>query len=160
MKNFYLWEDLGRGADGRAFLVSGGTRNAVGVLKFFNKDAEKNARHEMQMWKEVYPELEPVKKTVRVLQVMGNTALLMPWFQPPDRTESELTAVEATLKNDYKDRGVRHYDVAWWNVGVYGKGDQTKAIVFDMQSVRHIEQDPLDDWVNTSVESLSKKLSS
>jgi hypothetical protein len=35
VKNFYLWEDLGHGADGRAFLVSGGTRGAVGVLKFF-----------------------------------------------------------------------------------------------------------------------------
>ena len=38
VKNFYFWEDLGRGADGRAFLVSGGTRGAVGVLKFFFQD--------------------------------------------------------------------------------------------------------------------------
>jgi len=36
VKNFFLLEDLGHGADGRAFLVSGGTKRAVGVLKFFD----------------------------------------------------------------------------------------------------------------------------
>ena len=160
VKNFFLWEDLGTGADGRAFLVTGGSRNAVGVLKFFFTDAERKAKHEMQMWRVAYSHLAPVKKTVRTLQVMGNTALLMPWFQAPERTQSELDAIMDTLRNDYVAKGVRHDDVAWRNIGIYRKSDgQIGAVVFDMQRVQSAKQDPQDDWVTRAVESLSKKLS-
>ena len=48
VKNYFFWEDLGRGADGRAFLVSGGSKGAVGVLKFFFKDAETKLRKKNQ----------------------------------------------------------------------------------------------------------------
>ena len=51
VSNFFLWEDLGHGADGKAFLVSGGTKGAVGVLKFFYSDEkDKEAEHEKDMW--------------------------------------------------------------------------------------------------------------
>ena len=159
VNNFFVWEDLGTGADGRAFLVSGGSKNAVGVLKFFFTDAERKARHEMEMWTAVYSHLAPVKKTVRTLQVMGSTALLMPWFQAPARTKSELDAINVTLRNDYVAKGVRHNDVAWRNVGIYHESDcQIRAVVFDMQRVQRVTQDPQDDWVTPAVDSLSKKL--
>eukprot|EP00977_Amphora_coffeiformis_P001894 scaffold362_cov176-Amphora_coffeaeformis.AAC.20 len=118
-EEIFLWEDLGRGADGRAFLVSGGTKGAVGVLKFFFQDPEQKAMHEERMWKEVYSHLSPVAKIVRIVRFMGQTALLMPWFQCPERTKSTLDAVEKTLREDFMKKGIRHSDVAWRNVGVY-----------------------------------------
>ena len=156
VKNFFLWEDLGHGADGRAFLVSGGTKGAVGVLKFFFRDPEVKAQHEESMWKKVYSHLLPVKKSVRIVRVMGQTALLMPWFQCPERTQSTLDAVEKTLREDFMDKGFRHDDVAWRNVGVYCDDGQTKAVVFDMQKVHCVESQ--EDWVTSAVASLSQKL--
>jgi len=157
VKLFFLWEDLGHGADGRAFLVSGGTKGAVGVLKFFFQDPERKAQHEERMWKEAYSHLSPVAKTVRIVRVMGQTALLMPWFQGPERTKSTLDAVEKTLREDFLEKGIRHGDVAWRNVGVYLCEDgQTKAVVFDMQQVHFVESQ--DDWVTPAVASLSERL--
>ena len=115
--------------------------------------------HEMEMWTAAYSQLAPVTKTLRTLQVLGNTALLMPWFQAPKRTESELAAIKVTLREDFVKKGIRHDDVAWRNDGVYREGGRTKAVVFDMQSVHRVEQGPHDDWVTPAVESLSKKLS-
>jgi hypothetical protein len=157
VKCFFLWEDLGHGADGKAFLVSGGTRGAVGVLKFFFTDPDKKARHEESMWKRVYLHLSPVATTVRTVQVMGQAALLMPWFQCPERTEENLEAVKKTLTNDFMGKGFRHDDVAWRNVGIYCQGGQTKAVVFDMQQVYCVENQN-EDWVTPAVASLSKKL--
>lgn len=158
VKRFFLWEDLGHGADGRAFLVSGGTRGAVGVLKFFYKDPEKKAQHEERIWKQVYSHLPPVDSTVRTVQVMSQAALLMPWFQCPERTKSTLDAVEKTLREDFMAKGFRHDDVAWRNVGVYyGDDGQTKAVVFDMQQV-YVVENKEKDWVKSAVMSLSQKL--
>ena len=160
VKKFFFWEDLGTGADGRAFLVSGGTKNAVGVLKFFFTDAERKANHEKQMWRAVYSHLAPVKKTVRTLQVMGNTALLMPWFQASAQTQSELNAIMVMLRNDYVAKGFCHNDVAWRNIRIYrGSDSRIRAVVLDMQQVQPARQDPQDNWVTPAVESLSKKLS-
>ena len=156
VKNFFLWEDLGTGADGRAFLVSGGTKGAVGVLKFFHKDAERKALYEERMWKTIYSHLAPVSSP-RIVQVMGATALLMPWFQCPGRTEQELEAVKLTLTNDFQKKGLRHDDVAWRNVGIYqSEHGQIKAVVFDMQQV--VENHQEEDWVESAVLSLSRKL--
>ena len=115
------------------------------------------AKHEEQMWKLVYRHLPPVK-TVRVVQVMGQTALLMPWFQSPERTRPTLAAVEQTLSKDFRDKGFRHRDVAWRNVGVYrGDNGETKAVVFDMQSVGSVKNQQ-ENWVPAAVESLAEKL--
>jgi hypothetical protein len=158
VKRFFLWEDLGHGADGRAFLVSGGTKGAVGVLKFFYFGPEKKAQHEARMWKQVYSHLSPVDSTVRTVQVMCQTALLMPWFQCPERTKSTLDAVEMTLREDFMAKGIRHDDVAWRNVGIYyGNDGQTKAVVFDMQKVKVVENQEK-DWVKSAVMSLSQNL--
>jgi hypothetical protein len=159
VKNFFLLEDLGHGADGRAFLVSGGTKGAVGVLKFFYADPDKKAQREENMWKKVYSHLLPVVKTVRIVQVMGQSALLMPWFQCPERTKSTLDAVEKTLREDFMAERICHGDVAWRNVGVYSDDGQTKAVVFDMQTVHDFVQNKdEEDWVKSAVAALSKNL--
>jgi hypothetical protein len=158
VKNFYFWEDLGHGADGRAFLVSGGTRGAVGVLKFFFQDPEAKAQYEEKMWKAVYSHLPPVANTVRIVKVMGQTALLMPWFQCPKRTQSELDAVQKTLSEDFKNKGIRHEDIAWRNVGVYhGDNGELQAVVFDMQKVCYVANLE-EDWVQPAITSLSQEL--
>jgi hypothetical protein len=158
VKCFFLWEDLGHGADGRAFLVSGGTKGAVGVLKFFYTEPATKAQHEASTWKKVYGHLSPVATTVRTVQVMGQTALLMPWFQCPARSQSNLEAVKETLTDDFMGKGIRHDDVAWRNVGVYRQGGQTKAVVFDMQKVYCVEKHEKEDWVTPAVARLSKKV--
>jgi hypothetical protein len=158
VKNFYFWEDLGHGADGRAFLVSGGTRGAVGVLKFFFQDPEAKAQYEEKMWKAVYSHLPPVANTVRIVKVMGQTALLMPWFQCPKRTQLELDAVQKTLSEDFKNKGMRHEDIAWRNVGLYhGDNGELQAVVFDMQKVCYVANQE-EDWVQPAITSLSQKL--
>jgi hypothetical protein len=157
VKCFFLWEDLGHGADGRAFLVSGGTKGAVGVLKFFYTNPNTKAQHEASMWENIYSHLPPVA-AVRTVQVMGQTSLLMPWFQCPARTQSNLEAVQKTLTDDFMKKGFRHDDVAWRNVGVYREGGQTKAVVFDMQQVYCVEKHEKEDWVTPAVARLSEKL--
>jgi hypothetical protein len=156
VKMFFHWEDLGHGADGRAFLVSGGTKGAVGVLKLFYTDPQNKSQHEEIMWKEVYSHLFPVANSVRTVEVMGQTALLMPWFQCPKRTQSSLDAVEKTLREDFMEKGIRHDDVAWRNVGVYSDNGQTKAVMFDMQKVHFKKKQ--EDWVESAVAALSQKL--
>ena len=111
------------------------------------------------MWKGVYSRLPPVKDTSRIVQVMQQTALLMPWFQYPERTEETLQAVETTLRKDFYEKGFRHGDVAWRNVGVYQDNSNglVKAVVFDMKRV--VESHPKEeDWVESAVLSLSRKL--
>jgi hypothetical protein len=88
---------------------------------------------------------------------MGQTALLMPWFQNPKRNQSTLEAVEKTLSEDFMERGIRHDDVAWRNVGVYREKGQTKAVVFDMQQVACVENQK-EDWVKTAIACLSQPL--
>ena len=156
VKNYFIWEDLGRGADGRAFLVSGGTKGAVGVLKFFFKDAETQAQKEESRWKSVYSHLPAVAHSLRVTRVMGHTTLLMPWFQTPRRTQATLDAVAKTLREDFMANGFRHGDVAWRNVGVYREDGEMRAVVFDMQKVDPCEANT--DWVTSAVASLSAKL--
>jgi hypothetical protein len=155
VKWFCLLEDLGHGADGRAFLVSGGTKGAIGVLKFFFEDAEQSAHHEAEMWKAAYSHL-PAVSSVRVVKAMGHTALLMPWFQTPTRNEDTLAAIQSTLQDDFMHRGYRHDDVAWRNVGVYTDAGQLKAIVFDMKRVSLDANQ--EDWVTAAVSSLRRKL--
>jgi hypothetical protein len=151
VRNFNMWEDLGKGADGRAFLVSGGTSQAVGVLKFFAKDPQFSAQKEAGIWQRVYSHLAPID-SVRVVKVMSHHALLMPWFQSPTRDEDTLEAICTTLKEDYQENGLMHGDVAWRNVGVYRHNGKTAAVVFDMQSVVSKAQD--DAWINEARQKL------
>jgi hypothetical protein len=55
------------------------------------------------------------------------------------------------------ERGIRHDDVAWRNVGVYREKGQTKAVVFDMQQVACVENQK-EDWVKTAIACLSQTL--
>ena len=81
---FYVWDDLGHGIDGRALLVSSRS-GAVAVLKFFfdAQNGAANAGRECAWWHEVYPRFG---RHVRVVQAAERPALLMPRLAVPDRT--------------------------------------------------------------------------
>lgn len=157
VKHFFVWEDLGTGTEGKAFLVSGGTNGAVRVLKFFFETTKIKARKEESRWKSVYSHLPAVAESLRVTRVMDEHRLLMPWFQTPRRTQETLDAVAKKSKEDFKAKGFRHGDVAWRNVGVYRADDgEPRAIVFDMQTVEPCKANV--DWVTPALASLAGKL--
>ena len=105
--------------------------------------------HEENIRKAVYSHLSSVAKGVRIMAAMGQTALLMPWFQCPERTKSTLDAVEKTVREDFMKKGMHHGDLAWQNVGVYNENSQAKAVVFDMQKVQCVEYQ--ENWVAPAV---------
>jgi hypothetical protein len=152
-KNFFFWEELGHGAHGRVFLVSGGAKGNVGVVKFFHKKHTKNAAAELAWWKKVYGSDNTIPNP-RMVRLMGKAALLMPWFQSPDRNESTLLAVQTALQQ-YHRSGVVHQDVAWRNVGVYDEGQ--KAVVFDMGQVRALQEKEDDAWIARALTKLLSK---
>jgi hypothetical protein len=156
VSNFNIWEELGHGAHGRACLVSGGLKHAVGVLKFFHEstDAKQDAAAEERAWKRVYAELAPVRG-VRVVQVMQRWTLLMPWFAPPTRDSTTLAAIEKTLRDNFHKKGLEHQDVKWRNIGVYTSEGAVKVVVFDLTGLR---QNQDDGWIKTAVASLREGL--
>ena len=92
------------------------------------------------MWQSMYSHLPAVAHSLRVTRVMGHTALLMPWFQTPQRTQEALDTVAKTLREDSMNNGFCHGDVAWRNVDVYRKDGELRAVVFDMQKVDRFVQ--------------------
>jgi hypothetical protein len=155
--NFFFWEELGRGASGKVYLVSGGAKGSVGVIKFFFNDKKAAAKSEQEWWGKVYGHLPGVAK-VRTVELMGQTALLMPWFAPPTLDKVTLDAVERTLKEDYHKKGLVHEDVAWRNIGVYNSEEGIQAVAYDMGNLRPVNEDESDKWVATAVERLRTKL--
>ena len=128
VSNFYFWEELGSGVHGKTYLVSGGS-GSVGVLKFFYGKKERQADDECKWWHLVYCSL-PVVSNVRVVRVMGQDALLMPWFACPTRNVETQRAVVTTLKGHYHAAGCVHEDVRWRNVGVYTSNGALAAVVY------------------------------
>jgi hypothetical protein len=161
VKNFFIWEELGHGAEGKAFLVSGGSQGNVGVAKFYFRHQGTNAASESQNWTNVYkPDRLPQVTSVRVIRLMGleKEVLLMPWFATPKRDEKTLQAIQDTLKRDFQGNGFVHHDVAWRNVGTYHSKDGTlKAVLFDMSSVQQFRQRDT-GWVINAITNLRKKL--
>ena len=87
------------------------------------------------MWKGENSHLPLVAQTVRIVSALGQTALPI---LCPESTQSTLDSVEKTLREDFRDESFCHDDVAWWNVGVYCDGRQTKAVMFEMQKVYYV----------------------
>jgi hypothetical protein len=155
-QNFFIWEELGRGASGKVYLVSGGKRGCVGVVKFFFHERDCTLEAEQNWWHKIYLDL-PGVPNVRIIPILGQRALLMPWFARPMRDQSTLEAVERTLLNDYDGKGFVHRDVAWRNVGVYQGKDGIEAVVYDMGHVTSKAEED-EGWVAIAVRSLRQKL--
>ncbi len=104
------------------------------------------------MWHKAYPQF---KKKVVYETWCGRPALMMPHFSAitAQKREEMLGLIEHMLREDFDRRGLVHGDVAWRNVGLYKKGEQTKAVVFDMAKV---EEKKLSNgqWVEVAFQKL------
>ncbi len=63
----------------------------------------------------------------------GRKALLMPQFDTPARDDSTLVLVEQCLRERFVALNLMHGDVRRGNVGVYKRGAETNAVVFDLE---------------------------
>ena len=120
MKNFYVWENLGHGVSGHAFLISSKSTDSpvVGVMKCFflqtNEDKETKQKAqdgEAEVWKRVYPNYQCHE--VKVFE--DQLALLMQYFVSIDHTKCKemVPMVRETLEQNYNKNGLVHKDVQW-----------------------------------------------
>ena len=138
-------EDLGYGAHGRVWLCcsSGG---AVCVLKFALDGKALLLDKEKEVWEKVYSAGVKVHREYWC----GEPALRMPHFAKVGEADRNnfVPQVKATLLADFHNRGIVHKDVSWRNIGQYVTNAGTsRAIVFDMGSVRDLEDGEDDSWV-------------
>jgi hypothetical protein len=70
---------------------------------------------EQERWRSIYPQFS---KNIRLVSLKNRPALLLPHFDHPRREELVLKAIEKILSEDYRDRGFKHDDVAWRDVGI------------------------------------------
>lgn len=151
-KYLYAVEDLGRGANGRVWLVCTSS-GAVGVLKFsLSDDPGKSLDAEYDMWKIAYPSMAVYREVW-----CKHEALRMPHFavvQPVDR-RTKIPLIRQTLESDFHQHGIVHEDVFWRNIGIYvdNNGDE-KIVVYDMGSVRPASQGESSSWIDTAIAAL------
>ena len=162
MKNFYVWENLGHGVSGRAFLVSSKSTASpvVGVMKCFflqtneDKETKQKARvqawdGEAEVWKRVYPNYQCHE--VKVFE--DRPALLMQYFASIDHTKRKemVPMVRETLEQNYNKNGLVHGDVQWRNIGQDRAG---KVVVYDMGWVKEKKKGEDEGWVDEAIKKL------
>ena len=160
-KSFYVWENLGHGVSGRAFLVSSKALDRppiVGVIKCFfsqtkDKDMKQAAREEARnaeatCWEKVYPNYGHRKVEV----FKGRPALLMQFFASIDDSERKemVSKVRETLEHNYNKKGLVHEDVQWRNIGRDYEG---RAVVYDMGRVKEKKKGD-EGWVEKAINKL------
>lgn len=145
-------EDLGRGAHGRVWLTCGSS-GAVCVLKFMMSEKEDDAKAEANYWNIAYPEFGVYAEVWS-----GRPAVRMPHFSsiPPHERGAKIGLVRDTLTLNFAQRGLKHNDVHWRNVGCYLDSTGTeRAVVFDLGC---IEQTVDTSWVDTACKQLSSSI--
>ena len=161
-KNFYVWENLGCGVSGRAFLAtSTDPPFTVCVIKCFfsgnvskadkQKSREESRDQELECWKEIYPKFGC--RTVTVFE--KRPALLMPYFSSIDVRDRFLLLpkVKETLMTSYDKKGWFHGDVKWRNIG---QDKNQNVVVFDMGQVRK-KKETDEGWVQKAIDELGKR---
>lgn len=152
VKTLLAVEDLGRGSNGKAWLVTTEMFSSVCVLKFDNCDRTDNLLYEKDMWHIIYPEFA---SKVHVEQWSGASALVMPRFATIHESE------RAKLKNKVSEllmlieaKGFWHEDVQWKNMGCYKSNGAINPVLFDLIHVRELESPKSDDWIARGIDAL------
>ena len=145
-------EDLGYGAHGRVWLCCSSV-GAVCVLKFALDGKARSLDDEKESWEKVY------SRDIKVHREYwcGEPALRMPHFARVAEVDRKIFVprVKATLMADFHNRGIVHKDVSWRNIGQYiTVTGASKAIVFDMGSVRDLEAGESEAWVTEACSKL------
>ena len=161
-KKFYVWENLGCGVSGRAFLAtSTESPFSVCVVKCFfsgsvSKDEKQKSREESRdleydCWRNIYPEFKCRKVSI----FTNRPALLMPYFSSIDIADRQslLPKVKETLVNRYDNKGWFHGDVKWRNIG---QDKEKNVVVFDMGQVRK-KKETDEGWVQKAIDELGKR---
>lgn len=123
--------------------------------------AEDRLNAEMEFWKKIYPQYA---KGIRVVTLNKKHALLLPHFDRPSKRDDDVVkAIETTLRKDYAAKGFYHDDVRWRNIGIRRDQEGLQAVVFDMESVKvlqeiSLEQKPNGDWVREKICDLRKRM--
>jgi hypothetical protein len=152
VQRFYVWDDLGRGIDGRALLASS-VGGAVCVLKFFfpkaaDDAAESRAYKEFDLWHKVYPEYA---NHVRLVQLSGRQVLMMPHFATPTRSAAVVDGVLTALQESFDARGLVHADVRWRNIGLRENG---QPMLYDLGHIVKKDVEVHSDWLDEARKSL------
>lgn len=150
--HLFAVEDLGRGAHGRVWLTCGSS-GAVCVLKFVMSEKEDDAKAEANFWNTAHPEFGVCAEVWS-----GRPAVQMPHFSsiPPDKREAKIDLVRETLTVKFAQRGLKHNDVHWRNVGCYLDSAGTeRVVVFDLG---WIETTVDTSWVEIACKQLSSSI--
>lgn len=146
-------EDLGRGSTGKAWLCCTLSASpALCVLKFGNNSGSVRLNQEKRWWDEVYPHFEHMTK----VEVWGGSeALVMPHVCaiPEDERGEFRDRIHALLLNTFHQRGFRHMDVAWRNIGfTVSTNNEKLPVLFDLERIsREVESE---DWVTEALSRL------
>lgn len=146
-----LVEDLGVGSSDRVWLVCSSS-GLVGVLKFC--DQKSQLEKELECWRLLYPELG---KLCSLREVARHEALLMPHLCTPQRNQKSLDVIRQTLRSKFVEKGLKHGDVAWRNIGVYKdvSSGQDSFVVFDLD---HVTESHDSEWLDEAMKELEKKM--
>ena len=148
-------EDLGRGSTGKAWLCCTlSSSPALCVLKFGNMSDNVSSRlkDEKRWWDAVYPQFQ---RMTRVEVWGGSDALVMPHMCaiPKEERGEFRDRIHTLLLKTFHERGYRHMDVAWRNIGFYvSKNKQKLPVLFDMERIS-IEVES-EDWVTEALSRL------
>jgi hypothetical protein len=162
-QEFYIWVNVGHGAEGCAYLASDES-GRVCVVKFIYQSsrdeagaAREKAAAEAAQYTTVYPQFD-----VRHELLSGRQALILPHFAavPVCRRMEVLEFVEDTLRNDFDFRGVVHNDISWRHVGLYYDEEGVeRAALFDLGDCEEKDDSSANHtkWVEDAIESLRKR---
>ena len=148
-------EDLGRGSTGKAWLCCTlSSSPALCVLKFRNNgdNVLSRLKEEKQWWDAVYPDFINMTK----VEVWGGShALVMPHLCaiPKGRRGEFRDGIHELLLSTFHQRGFRHMDVEWKNIGFYvDENNHNVPVLFDLE--RMSDQVESEDWVNEALSRL------
>jgi hypothetical protein len=152
VKTLLAVEDLGRGSNGKAWLVTTETFSSVCVLKFDNHDSTERLLRERDVWHIIYPEF--VSK-VHVEQWSGAGALVMPRFATIHESErANLKKKVSALLKLIEAKGLWHDDVRWRNMGCYKSKGTVNPVLFDLVHVKELASPKSDGWIGRAMEAL------
>eukprot|EP00038_Savillea_parva_P005137 m.148132 g.148132 ORF g.148132 m.148132 type:complete len:624 (-) comp11666_c0_seq31:180-2051(-) len=149
-KYLYAVEDLGHGSNGRVWLTStiGGYIHVLKIPRTYKNDA---LERECDWWHRIYPEFA---EYVATETWSGHRMLRMPHFAAIIQSErmQYLNAVKDCLREKFEQKGFRHLDVTWRNIGLYKSKKVVRAVMFDLD-VRSLETSD-EGWIKKCMKHL------
>jgi hypothetical protein len=162
-KNVIVLGLLGQGADGKVLLVAC-KKGHVSAMKLI-KDTAYDAEMEAKVWNIVYNGYcEEYKWNIRSEKWMGIPSVIMPVFRQFSTKDDRLKNLDG-VRNSLKlfhDRGYRHDDIYWRNIGYFKTKGETVVIMLDLHPNRVFKQEQQESdgsWIDEALSRLQKRAS-